>query len=70
MPEYVVLKNQNGSVITPVTDLTAINMTTINGIVVSAGTIGIMPGYIESCCFMELAMPTTAAVVTSASSNN
>ena len=48
---YVYLTDVGGTKIKPITDLAAINMTTSNGIeVMSAGggTIGIVPGYIES----------------------
>ena len=58
--DYVYLKNVNGQMIKPVTDLSAINMTTTNGIAVDAsngGTIGIRSGYIENCVVTELSQP-------------
>ena len=60
MADYVYLKNISGSIIKPVTDLAAINLTAVNGIAVDAsngGTIGIRAGYIESCVVAELTQP-------------
>ena len=58
---YVFLKNLGGEVINPRTELGAIDMTTVNGIVVSANTIGIMDGYIESSYYMNMVSGTDAA---------
>lgn len=58
---YVFLKNFGGEVINPRTELGAIDMTTVNGIVVSANTIGIMDGYIESSYYMNMVSSTDAA---------
>ena len=57
---YVYLKNISGTVIKPITDLSAINMTITNGIAVeqvNGGTIGIRDGYIESCYYTEMVDP-------------
>ena len=52
MADYVNLTSVDGqTILRPVTDLAAINMTTVNGIAVNpvnGGTIGIVDGYIES----------------------
>ena len=67
--DYVYLKNVNGQIIKPVTDLSAINMTTTNGIAVDAsngGTIGIRSGYIENCVVTELSQPDQQATPESA----
>lgn len=57
---YGYLKNISGTVIKPITDLSAINMTITNGIAVeqvNGGTIGIRAGYIESCYYTEMVEP-------------
>ena len=63
---YVYLKNISGTVIKPITDLSAINMTTTNGIAVeqvNGGTIGIRDGYIESCYYAEMVDPGVVLVM-------
>ena len=59
-PVYITVKNINGGALSPKTELSAIDMTTINGIVVAGNTIGIMTGYIESCYHNEMVERTTA----------
>lgn len=62
MPEkYVYLKNLSNEVIYPRTKLEAVDLTETNGIVVSASTIGIMDGYVQSAYYTEMIEPTTAA---------
>lgn len=63
--DYVFLKNINGELIKPVTDLAAINLTTVNGVVVQGNTIGIMSDYITSCYHAEMVTHTTAGQVVS-----
>ena len=58
--DYVYFKNINGELIKPVTDLAAINMTTINGVVVQGNTIGVMSEYITNCYHNEMVERTTA----------
>lgn len=65
MVDYVYLKNINGELIKPVTDLAAINLATINGVVVQGNTIGIMSDYITSCYHDEMVVHTTAGQVVS-----
>ena len=58
--DYIFLHDINGNPIKPVTDLSAINMTTTNGIHVeqlNGGTIGIQTGYIESAYYTEMVDP-------------
>lgn len=62
--DYIFLKNINGEIIKPVTDLAAINLTTINGIVVQGNTIGVMSDYITSCYHAEMVTHTTAGEAT------
>ena len=62
--DYVYLKNINGELIKPVTDLAAINLTTINGVAVQGNTIGVMSDYITSCYHSEMVEHTTAGEVT------
>lgn len=62
---YVDLKNVGGAIIRPITDLAAVNMTTVNGLVVSGNTVGIRNGYIESCVVTELSQADQAASVSS-----
>lgn len=59
MPDapYIYLHDINGNPIKPVTDLSAINMTTTNGIhiePVNGGTIGIRDGYIQSSYYLSM----------------
>lgn len=57
MADYVYLKNISGTLIKPVTDLAAINMTYTNGVEVNkvnGGTIGIVDGYIESSYYENM----------------
>lgn len=65
---YVFIKNLNGEIVKPVTDLAAINLATVNGIVVSGNTIGIMSDYITSCYHAEMITHTTAGQVISSGS--
>lgn len=58
--DYILLKNINGEPVKPVTDLAAINMTTINGVVVQGNTIGVMSDYINSCYHAEMVERATA----------
>ena len=58
---YVYLKNLQGEVIKPITDLSAINLTPGNGIGVTGDTIGITDGYVASATFESLTDPATAA---------
>ena len=63
--DYVYLKNINGELIKPVTDLAAVNLTTINGIAVQGNTIGILSDYITSCYATETIEHATSGVVVS-----
>ena len=58
--DYILMKNTNGELVKPVTDLAAINMATVNGIVVQGNTIGIMSDYINSCYHAEMVERATA----------
>ena len=58
--DYIFLKNINGEIIKPITDLAAINLATVNGIVVQGNTIGVMSDYITSCYHAEMVEHTTA----------
>ena len=66
--DYVFLKDMNGTVIKPVTDLAAINLTTINGVVVQGNTIGILGDYVADCYKDEVMELATAGAVTVLSS--
>ena len=59
-PDYATLVDIDGNPVKPVTDLSALNMTTTNGIAVvqtNGGTIGIRAGYIESCYYTNMMEP-------------
>lgn len=58
---YVYLKNLQGVTIKPVTDLSAINLTTGDGIGVKGNTIGVVAGYVAQTAYTELTDPATAA---------
>ena len=68
--DYIFLKNINGELIKPVTDLAAINMTTINGIAVQGNTIGVMSDYINSCYHAEMVERATAGQASQPTTQN
>jgi len=58
---YVYLKNLNGDTVKPITDLSAVTLTTANGVLVVGNTIGVENGYVASCAYEALTDPATAA---------